>query len=84
MGASPRVRPQRLASKLSLVRTKLGLTQAEMAEALSNTKVAVSDRDISKYEKGKRDPSLVILLRYSRLARVKMEIFADDDLDLPK
>ena len=83
MGASPRVRPVRLAAKLAIVRAKLGITQPELAEALSDNKVVVSKQDISKYEKGERDPSLVILLRYSRLARVQMEIFADDKLDLP-
>ena len=84
MGSSPRIRPERLAAKLVFVRAKLGFTQLEMANALSDSKVVVSDRDISKYEKGKRDPSLIILLRYSRLAKIKLEIFADDDLDLPK
>ncbi len=83
MGASPRVRPERLALKLGQVREKLGLTQVEIAVELSDKAVVVTDKDISKWEKGERDPSLVVVLRYSRLIKVPMEVFADDKLDLP-
>jgi transcriptional regulator with XRE-family HTH domain len=84
MGSFPRIKPSRLAEKLTLVRGRLGFTQAEMAEALSDKKFAVNYKDISRFEKGDREPSLMILLRYSRLAKVKMEIFADDSQDLPE
>jgi hypothetical protein len=38
---------------------------------------------ISEFESGKRDPSLLILLQYSRLAGVHMEDLVDDKTDLP-
>jgi|GEM_PF-6214260 len=38
---------------------------------------------ISKYELGRNEPTLIILLRYARLAGVHVEILIDDDLDLP-
>jgi len=37
---------------------------------------------ISEYEIGKREPDLIILLRYAKLARLPMEVFADDKLEL--
>ena len=38
---------------------------------------------ISGYETGQREPSLLILLRYARLAGVPTEALIDDELDLP-
>lgn len=32
---------------------------------------------------GEREPSLIVLLRYARLAGVSMDVLADDGLDLP-
>lgn len=82
MGASPRIRPSRLASKLLWARTRLRLTQTDLANQLSDHKVVVSYKDVSKYEKGEREPSLIVLLRYARLVDTPMEVFADDELDM--
>jgi hypothetical protein len=38
---------------------------------------------ISAYERGLREPSLEIVLKYARLAGVQMEVLVDDALDLP-
>jgi hypothetical protein len=38
---------------------------------------------ISGYEVGQREPSLLILLRYARVAGVPTEVLIDDELDLP-
>lgn len=78
-----RRRPGRLGEKLAAVREKFGLSLSEMAGKLSDDEVSVVKQDVHRYERGQTDPSLIILLRYSRLARVKIEVFADDNLDLP-
>ena len=39
---------------------------------------------ISRFEQGKREPSLIILLEYARIAGVPMELLVDDELDLPQ
>ena len=39
---------------------------------------------ISEYEAGKREPTLMVILQYSRVAGVHLEDIVDDDLDLPK
>ena len=79
----PRLRPEKLGAKLLAVRLKFEYSQADMAAALSDDDASIVRQDIHRYEIGKTDPPLVILLRYSKLARVKMEIFADDSKDLP-
>jgi transcriptional regulator with XRE-family HTH domain len=44
----------------------------------------IAYHSISKYELGKNEPPLMILLRYARVAGVQMEVLADDELDLPE
>ena len=38
---------------------------------------------ISEYERGKREPSLWVLLAYARAARIHLEDLVDDQIDLP-
>jgi transcriptional regulator with XRE-family HTH domain len=82
MGTNPRVRPKRLAEKLRYIRTSLDLTQAELLRKLDIEELATQSK-ISEFESGGRDPSLLILLQYSRLAGVHMEDLVDDETDLP-
>ena len=74
----PRPRPKRLAEKLFLIRRKLGLSQPKLADILGITEYS----DISKYEHDKNEPSLFVLLAYSRAAGVRLEEIVDDDLSL--
>lgn len=78
-----RKRPARLGEKLHAVRAKYGFSFAEMAARLSDDEVTILKQDVYRFENSQSDPSLIILLRYSRLARVRMDVFADDKLDLP-
>jgi len=80
MGQKARPKPKRLAEKLRQVRLGLGLTQMDMPERL---KAEIKPARISDYELGVREPSLMILLSYARLAGVHMEALVDDELDLP-
>ena len=83
MGTNPRVRPQRLAEKLRYIRVALNLTQAELLRRLGIESLTTQSK-ISEFESGKREPSLLILLQYSRLAGVHMEDLVDDGVDLPE
>ena len=78
-----RRRPSRLAEKLLQVRTALGLSQTEMHRRLDVDDEIPYTR-ISDYELDKSEPTLMILLRYARLACVPAEVLIDDELDLPK
>jgi transcriptional regulator with XRE-family HTH domain len=77
-----RRRPARLAEKLLQVRTALGLSQTEMHRRLDVGDEIPYTR-ISDYELDKAEPTLMILLRYARLAAVPTEVLIDDDLELP-
>jgi transcriptional regulator with XRE-family HTH domain len=81
----PRPQPDRLAEKLLKIRTQFGYTLEEMAQALAHVKKSPPTKShIHRFEAGIREPSLFILLEYSRVAGVPLEAFVDDELDLPK
>jgi transcriptional regulator with XRE-family HTH domain len=82
MGTKPRIKPERLAEKLRGIRLALGLSQAEMWRQLGVEDLIVF-KQISAYEIGKREPPLVILLQYARIAGIYVDVLIDDDLDLP-
>lgn len=83
MGTSGRIKPEYLAGKLLVIRTNLGYNMPQMAEALSDDKVKVLKQDIHRFEAGTREPSLIVLLRYARLAKISLDVLADDSIDLP-
>lgn len=81
MGA-PRQKPERLAEKLLQIRLYLDLSQGEMLERLGLSDVFGRSR-ISAYELGRREPPLLILLKYARSVSVSTDVLIDDGLDLP-
>ena len=82
MGRSSRHKPKRLAEKLLAIRIKLGLSQAELIEKISCEEIPLYKADISKYESGKSEPPLLILLKYVRLIGVTIDDLADDEIEL--
>jgi transcriptional regulator with XRE-family HTH domain len=83
MGQSARPRPKRLAVKLRQVRLLLGLTQEELAHAVTHIESPPQPGHISEYESGRREPSLLFLLAVARLSGVRIETLVDDGEDLP-
>jgi hypothetical protein len=83
MGKSARERPKRLAAKLLQIRVGLGMSQNQMLAALELTE-KVSRSMVSGYEVGRREPPLLVLLQYSQLAGIHLEVLVDDELDLPQ
>ena len=79
---NPRPRPQRLASKLRQIREALELSQTQMLIRLGLEDSMHYGR-ISQYENDEREPTLMTLLAYARVAAVHLEDIVDDDLDLP-
>ncbi len=80
---NPRPRPMRLAEKLLQIRVALGLSQTQMLERLGLGDVMHYGR-ISEYEQDKREPTLMTLLAYARVAAVHLEDIVDDNLELPR
>ena len=81
MGKGAREKPERLAEKLLQIRMSFNLSQGEMANRLRLDK-KITRADISKYERGTREPSLLTLLRYARVVGVSLDILVDDEVDL--
>jgi len=82
MGRASRNKPARLGGKLLAIRDGLELSQEEMLERLGNPQ-RVLQSSISGYERGVREPPLLVLLEYAHLAGVCVEILINDDLELP-
>ena len=81
MGRSRRNKPRRLGEKLLALRRRLQISQTEMARALD---LKVHYSAVSNFELDTREPDLLIVLRYARLAGISMETLVDDELDLPE
>ena len=82
MGAKARHRPKHLAGKLRQIREALGLSQNEMIRRMGSEDL-MAQNTISEYELGKREPPLLVLLKYAEVAGVCLDVLANDNLDLP-
>jgi transcriptional regulator with XRE-family HTH domain len=76
------ISPERLAEKLKQIREKLNLSQNEMLDQLG-FKERLFRSNISQYELGTREPLLLVLLAYARLAKTNVDVLIDDEPGLP-
>ena len=83
MGSAARRKPQRLAEKLLEIRVVLGLSQNGLIRRMG-FEDDLTQAQISMFERGVRQPSLLILAAYARVANVYVEAFIIDDVDLPR
>jgi transcriptional regulator with XRE-family HTH domain len=83
MGQSSRPKPVRLAEKITAIRKALGLSQNELISRL-NLGEEITQARISAYERGVREPPLLVLLRYARAGGVYVDVLIDDELELPR
>lgn len=83
MGTNARRRPKRLAEKLLEVRHAFGDSQNGFIRRLGFDD-ELTQSDISAFERGTREPSLHVLLKYSELAHVWVNALIDDDVNLPE
>jgi len=80
---STRLKQKRLAEKLLQIRLSLELSQSEMLRKL-DAEDLITYHQISGFETGRREPPLLILLKYARVAGVSTDVLIDDELDLPE
>ena len=80
MGRVRRNKQVLLSHKLLAIRKRLRMSQTEMARALE---LKVHYSAVSNFELGTREPDLLIVLRYARLAGITMEMIVDDQINLP-
>ena len=83
MGRASRKTPKRLGEKLLQIRTELGLSQDGMLRHLGLAH-EYGRHYISGFETGTREPSLLILLKYSEVTRIWINALVDDNQDLPR
>lgn len=83
MGSRRRPQPLRLSAKLLRIRQSLNLSQEQMARQLETERSPVYPTHISEFERGLREPSLLVLLQYARLISISTDALIDDGLDLP-
>ena len=83
MGRASRERPLRLAEKLKQIREALGLSQDGILIKLGYQDSSINRSSISGYELGEREPPLLVLYAYSKLANIYLEVLVDDAYNLP-
>ena len=81
MGRKARPLPKYLAEKLCRIRATLGFSQNEIVAKMGLDDLLDRSR-VSEFEAG-AEPPLIVLLRYSELANVTVNVLIDDNLDLP-
>jgi transcriptional regulator with XRE-family HTH domain len=74
--------PKKLAKKLAQIRAKLGLSQTEMVKALNYKASPLYPAQISQFESGRREPPLMVLLAYAKLAKISTDDLIDDRVNL--
>lgn len=70
--------PKPIADKLLAIREKLGLSQWQLASLLRFDKPV----RIAEYERGIRQPELIVLLNYAKLGHVSLDVLANENLEL--
>ena len=74
--------PKKLAKKLAQIRAELGLSQTKMVKALNYKASPLRPAQISQFESGRREPPLMLLLAYARLAKISTDVLIDDRQNL--
>ena len=77
-----RAMPKKLGKKLLQIRLNLGMSQREIVKALKYHDTPLRASQISQYEQGQREPTMMLVLAYARLAKVSVESLIDDKMKL--
>lgn len=74
--------PKNLSKKLKQIRRKAGLSQTAIVRVLNYEQSPLYPSEISQFERGERQPSLMLALAYARLGGVSLGVLADDELSI--
>lgn len=78
MGRQRRPQPKYLAKKLKTIREELGIGQLEMAKRLSTTARPLDGAMVSRFERGEREPNLLVIVSYCDMAQITASVLIDD------
>src|SRR5690348_7497009 len=83
MGTRRRPQPKLLAKKLLRIRQKLEIGQAELAKRLNRIPGGPTDgAAVSRFERGLREPNLLVIVAYANLAGIMIDPIIDDRWDM--
>jgi transcriptional regulator with XRE-family HTH domain len=74
--------PKKLGKKLRQIREGLGMSQRQIVDALNYKDTPLRASQISQYENGLREPTMMLVLAYARLAGVSTDVLIDDKMKL--
>jgi transcriptional regulator with XRE-family HTH domain len=74
--------PKKLGKKLLQIRMNLGMSQREIVKALKYHDTPLRASQISQYEQGQREPTMMLVLAYARLAGISTDVLIDDKIKL--
>jgi transcriptional regulator with XRE-family HTH domain len=77
-----RAMPKKLGRKLLQIRLSLGMSQREIVKALNYKDTPLRASQVSQYENGLREPTMMLVLAYARLAGVSTDVLIDDKMKL--
>ena len=83
VGRASRQTPKRLPEKLKRIRESLALSQDGMLIRLGLQNSSINRASISGYELGEREPPLLVIYAYSKVANIFIEVLVDDEIELP-
>jgi transcriptional regulator with XRE-family HTH domain len=78
MGRQRRPKPKYLAKKLKKIREELGIGQMEMAKRLSAITRPLDGAIVSRFERGEREPNLLVIVAYCDVAQITASVLIDD------
>jgi transcriptional regulator with XRE-family HTH domain len=79
-----RAMPKKLGKKMKQIRERLGMSQREIVKALNYTATPLRASQISQYESGQREPTMMLVFAYARLAGVSTDVLIDDKMRLDR
>ena len=79
-----RAMPKKLGKKMRQIREQLGMSQRQIVQALNYKDTPLRASQISQYENGQREPTMMLVLAYARLAGISTDVLIDDKLKLDR
>jgi transcriptional regulator with XRE-family HTH domain len=74
--------PKKLGKKMRQIRERLGMSQRQIVDALGYKATPLRASQISQYEQGQREPTMMLVLAYARLAGISTDVLIDDKMKL--
>lgn len=77
-----RAMPKKLGKKMRQIREGLGMSQRQIVDALNYKATPLRASQISQYENGQREPTMMLVLAYAKLAKISTDVLIDDKMKL--